>query len=124
MVRGTFCYLKTISLISELCRYFIKNKSEVPDLIEKFFRKVKSATNCAIRILRLDNGREYVNRQVESFLEVNGVRHKTTVPYRENHPNLDSLEKSTDQTLGRSSKYCSVRYKSLWPKSCQRKNSL
>lgn len=53
--------------------YFMKEKSEVPKLIEKFIGKVKSDTSCSVYVIRSDNGTEYVNKSVDLLIEKFGI---------------------------------------------------
>lgn len=61
--------------------YFMKAKSEVPDLIEKYISKVNVETSCTVMIVRSDNGLEFVNKSVELLVNKFGLRHQRTVPY-------------------------------------------
>lgn len=60
--------------------FFIQEKSEVSGLIDKFIKCAKT-DGIAVKIIRSDNGKEFVNKQVKSYLECHSVRHHTTVPY-------------------------------------------
>lgn len=61
--------------------YFIKQKSEVAKLIEKYVRNVKSSTSCSVVAIRTDNGSEYINNNVKMFIESHGIQHQKTVRY-------------------------------------------
>lgn len=61
--------------------YFIKNKSEVNDRINKFVHSVKTDTGCVVKTLRTDNGTEYVNKDVNFTTFNNFICHQKTVPY-------------------------------------------
>lgn len=61
--------------------YFLRHKSEVPDKIKSFVSLVETQTSYKIKILRSDNGREYVNAKLVKFLEEKGIKHVCTVPY-------------------------------------------
>lgn len=61
--------------------FFIKNKSEVPELTKKYINSTKSRTGSSILVLRSDNGGEYINKRMEILLEAHGITHQTTVPY-------------------------------------------
>lgn len=60
---------------------FLKNKSDVFECINRFIKRAKNETGYDIKILRSDNGTEYVNSSVEKLLADNGIRHQKTVPY-------------------------------------------
>ncbi len=61
--------------------YFMKQKSEVPRLIEKYIARMKADTSCSVIVVRSDNGLEYVNKSVDLLIEKFGIRHQRTVPY-------------------------------------------
>lgn len=61
--------------------FFLKHKSEVIDHFEKFIKMVKNQTGCQIQKLRSDNGLEFVNKNLKSLLDSNGIIHETTCPY-------------------------------------------
>lgn len=61
--------------------YFLKNKNEVKNIIESVIFKIKTDTGFKVKILRTDNGLEFVNNEVTSILQKYGISHQTTVPY-------------------------------------------
>jgi len=62
--------------------YFIKNKSEVKNIIEIYIIKgVNTDTGSKVKILRIYNGLEFVNKDITGILQKYGIRHQTTVPY-------------------------------------------
>lgn len=61
--------------------YFAKEKSEVCQLIDNYILNVKTDIPQNVRVLRSDNGTEYVNKSVEAVLKRNSVRHERSVPY-------------------------------------------
>jgi len=61
--------------------HFIKHKSEVKDLIENLIRKIKTDTGFKVKVLRTDNGLEFVNKETTSVLQKYGITHQTTVAY-------------------------------------------
>lgn len=80
--------------------YFLKQKSEVIDNLKIYVKWAEKQNGRPIRILcmddseyviqqnghqikvlRTDNGTEFVNREVKHFLEENGIEHQRTVPY-------------------------------------------
>jgi len=44
--------------------YFIKNKSEMKNVIEMYIKGVKTETGSKVKILRTDNGLEFVNKDM------------------------------------------------------------
>lgn len=61
--------------------FFIKEKSEVKRVLDRYLKSVKMNTNFEVKVMRSDNGTEFVNVDVTKILEENGIRHQRTVPY-------------------------------------------
>lgn len=61
--------------------YLMKSKDEVYHWINIFFNILKNQFNKSIKIMRTDNGTEFVNQRLKSFLENNGIIHQTTCVY-------------------------------------------
>lgn len=61
--------------------YFIKNKYDVKNIFETFIKSVETGTGSKVKILRTDNGLEFVNKEITSILQKHGIRHQLTVPY-------------------------------------------
>lgn len=61
--------------------FFIKEKGEVKRVLDTYLKIVKMDTNFVINIVRSDNGLEFVNLDVKSILDANGICHQRTVPY-------------------------------------------
>lgn len=76
--------------------YFLEKKSQVRDTIEEFKTFVEKQTGKPIKSIRTDNGREYVNRDLENFLRKAGIRHQQTVPYS---PKQNDLAERINRTI-------------------------
>ncbi|KMQ81820.1 retrovirus-related pol polyprotein from transposon tnt 1-94 [Lasius niger] len=78
-------YRYFLTLIDDYSRkvfvYFLKNKSEVPDIFEVFKAMVEKENGQTIKCLCSDNGGEYSSTRYEEFLKKNGIKHQKTVPY-------------------------------------------
>lgn len=61
--------------------YFIKHKSDVCEKLKEFDRMVENKYGHSVKILRADNGREYVNDQVKKYLKSQGIKLENTTPY-------------------------------------------
>ena len=59
----------------------LKNKSDICSAFQKFHRMVLTQYNKQIQVLRSDNGKEYVNADLQTFLTAHGIIHQTTCPY-------------------------------------------
>lgn len=66
--RKTFCYS-------------IESKDKVFECFLIFKALVENETNKKIKILRSDNGGEYINTRFKQYLSQCGIRHHTTVPH-------------------------------------------
>lgn len=61
--------------------YFLKGKDEVFEKLREFKELTETQTGRKLKILRTDNGREFVNQKMKEFIKRNGIRHQTTVAY-------------------------------------------
>lgn len=68
-------YTRFISL------YCMSTKTEVQKYFCAFQALVERQTGTKIRTFRSDNGTEYVNKGLTDYLQAQGIRHETSVPY-------------------------------------------
>ncbi|CAG4913470.1 unnamed protein product [Colias eurytheme] len=61
--------------------YTMFSKSEVLEKFKDFKNQVENQLNRRIKILRSDNGLEYVNDNFSNFLKGAGIVHQTSTPY-------------------------------------------
>lgn len=61
--------------------FFIASKDQVAQLIIEYVKTVERQNGVRVKVLRTDNGSEFVNKTVSQFLKTQGVVHQTTVPY-------------------------------------------
>lgn len=61
--------------------YFMKQKSEVTNIIKNFVMRMEREKKHNIRVLRSDNGTEFVNAELKQFFDKMGIEHQKTVPY-------------------------------------------
>lgn len=61
--------------------YFLKKKSDTLEKFKVFKNEVENQLNSHIKILRTDNGLEYVNTEFSDYLKKAGIIHQTTTPY-------------------------------------------
>lgn len=59
----------------------MKEKTEVFKKFKEFKAYAENQTGKKIKILRTDNGTEYVNKMMDDFLAANGIHHQLTVDY-------------------------------------------
>jgi hypothetical protein len=60
--------------------YLLKRKSEVFEKFQKWKALVENASGRKLKVLRTDQGGEYMSNEFKAFLESTGVRHEHTVP--------------------------------------------
>ena len=60
--------------------YLMKNKDEVFSVFCSFHEMVKTQYSATIRILRSDNGGEYMHRDFKNYFSHHGLIHETTCP--------------------------------------------
>jgi transposase InsO family protein len=58
--------------------YLLKNKSDVFSVFKDLFALIRNQFGTTIKILRSDNGTEYINHEFGQFLASNGIEHQTT----------------------------------------------
>ena len=61
--------------------YFIKEKSQTPDCIIDMLRWFRTQTGHRAKVLKTDNGTEFVNSTVSNYLRRHGIVHETCAPY-------------------------------------------
>lgn len=61
--------------------YTMHKKSEVLQKFKDFKLQVENQLEAKLKILRSDNGLEYVNKDMSDFLKSAGIIHQTTTPY-------------------------------------------
>jgi transposase InsO family protein len=76
--------------------YYLKSKSAVCEKFIEFKNMIEKQTESKIKILRTDNGTEYVNKQMETFLKKNGIIHQTTNVYT---PQQNGVAERMNRTL-------------------------
>lgn len=73
LLKDDFSHFRTV--------YFLKKKSEVPERIKEFVRLTHNQTKHRIKIVRSDNGTEFVNSTLKLFYANEGIKQQTTIPY-------------------------------------------
>ena len=59
----------------------LKHKSEVFENVQEFVNLIKNQFDKNVKILRRDNGTEFVNKQMEIFCKTKGIIHQTSCTY-------------------------------------------
>jgi hypothetical protein len=60
--------------------YLLKQKNEVLHIFQQFHKMIQTQYSKKIRILRSDNGGEFVNHQFSEYFKKHGLIHETTCP--------------------------------------------
>jgi transposase InsO family protein len=60
--------------------YVLRNKSDVFECFKDFHNLIMTQHNACVKVLRTDNGTEYVNREFDEYLSSYGIIHQTTCP--------------------------------------------
>jgi transposase InsO family protein len=60
--------------------YLMKHKDEVFKCFRDFYALVNNQFNTQVKMTRIDNGTEYVNKELSAFLSENGILHQTSCP--------------------------------------------
>jgi uncharacterized protein (DUF2344 family) len=68
--------------------YLIKNKSEVFSHFQNFTNLVETQYNTKIKILRTDNGTEFINKKIQTLQNLEALFTKL-LPERKNHHLLE-----------------------------------
>lgn len=97
------------------CVYFLNQKSQVKNCIEKFINLAERQTGQKMMILRTDNGLEFINKEVKEILENRGIRHQRTVVYTPEQNGRAERENRTLVEAARTLLYSSKNLdKSFW----------
>lgn len=76
--------------------YFLKSKDETFDKFREFKAMVETQTERKIKILRSDNGGEYVNKEMQDFLQKCGIVNQTTIPHT---PEQNGMAERMNRTI-------------------------
>src|SRR5215469_9456007 len=76
--------------------YFLKSKDEVLKYFQEFKALAENQTGKRIKILRSDNGGEYVSHAFKAYLKSNGIHHQTTVAYT---PEQNGVAERANRTI-------------------------
>lgn len=61
--------------------FYLKNKSDAFVVFKSWLLRAESATGAKLKVLRSDNGGEYVSKEFDGYLASLGIVHQTTVPH-------------------------------------------
>lgn len=93
---------------------FLKRKNEASEQIQNFVRKAEKTTGNKMKILRSDNGGEFVNREMDTFLGREGIVHQTSVPHTPQQNGKAERELRTIVEAARTMLHAKSLGKELW----------
>ena len=76
--------------------YFLKNKSDVPKYFKEFVTTAEIQRGKCVKIVRSDNGVEFKNNTMSSFLKEKGILRQLTVPYT---PQQNGVRERKNRTI-------------------------
>lgn len=76
--------------------YFLKGKDEVLSKFREFHTMIERQTGKKLKVLRSDNGTEFVNNAFDDYLKNNGILRQLTVPYT---PQQNGVAERFNRTL-------------------------
>ena len=76
--------------------FFLKSKSEVPNVFNRFKLLIENQTNLQIKAIRSDEGGEYCNDRMKAILEKAGIQHQLTARYS---PEQNGVSERANRTI-------------------------
>ena len=61
--------------------FLLKHKTKVLSIFKHFKSMVETQFNSKLKILRIDNGSEYINNDFKSFCSTSGILHQSSCPH-------------------------------------------
>ncbi|GKF94034.1 retrovirus-related pol polyprotein from transposon TNT 1-94 [Tanacetum coccineum] len=90
----------TLVIVDEYSRYtwvyFLKKKSQAPEMIMSFIRMVENQNDVKVKQIRTDNGIEFRNHELESFCDEKGISQNFSSPYT---PEQNGVAERKSRTL-------------------------
>jgi len=94
--------------------YFLKNKSQVIDMVEKYLQTVKEETGKAVKRFRSDNGTEFVNYSMNKLFQSHQIKHELAAPYTPEQNGMAERENRTMIEMARTMLQSNQLPKFLW----------
>ncbi|KYN15771.1 Copia protein [Trachymyrmex cornetzi] len=76
--------------------YLLDNKTEVQEILKEFVKRVEVYWNLKVSKIRCDNGREFINKDIQAWSKSKGIIIDTTTPYT---PQLNGRTERLNRTL-------------------------
>ncbi|GJY52425.1 putative RNA-directed DNA polymerase [Tanacetum coccineum] len=97
--------------------YMLKSKDEVFSMFVSFYNLVLTQFDKKIKTIRSDNGTEFLNNKMSTFLDTMGVLHQTTVAYTPQHNGIAERKHRHLLNVARSLMFQGGIPLSFWPES-------
>jgi transposase InsO family protein len=94
--RGKYCLVIVDDYSRFTWVFFLQEKSQTQDTLKGFLRWAQNEFGLRIKKIRSDNGTEFKNSQIESFLEDEGIKHEFSSPYT---PQQNDVVERKNRTL-------------------------
>ncbi|GBO07412.1 Retrovirus-related Pol polyprotein from transposon TNT 1-94 [Araneus ventricosus] len=92
------CYILTF--LDDYSRYsmiyLLSKKDEVLSKLNEYIAMTRNKFGRTLKVLRSDNGGEYIGKEIEDFLKEQGIVHQLTVPYS---PQQNGVSERKNRTL-------------------------
>ena len=79
------CFNYYIIFVDDYSRFtwlfLLKHKTEVLSVFKHFKSMVETQFNSKLKVLRTDNGSEYINTEFKSFCSTSGILHQSSCPH-------------------------------------------
>ena len=98
--------------------YFLKTKDEFFSRFKEFKALVENLTGKRIKVLRSDNGGEYIDKEFTGFCAREGIKREWTTPYNPEHNGVAEKKNRTIVEATRAMLYDQDMPKFLWAKAC------
>ena len=103
-----------------LVTYLLRHKDETFTKFQEYVAMMENQIGsnmqgCKLKILRSDNGTEYVNTKFQEYLKSKGIRHELTVPYNPSQNGIAERKNRTIIEMVRTMLYGSKVNHYLWP---------
>ena len=76
--------------------FFLHDKSVVQETFKKFAKRAQNEFETKIKRVRIDNGTEFKNTNIEEYLDEEGIGHEFLVPYT---PQQNGIVERKNRTL-------------------------
>jgi transposase InsO family protein len=81
--------------------FFLHDKTKVTACFKKFAKRVQNEFDVKIKKIRSDNGKEFVNTNIEEYYDEVGIKHEVSTTYTPQHNGVVERKNRTLITLAR-----------------------